>query len=57
MGNDDLKQISLLQELELGVETIKSALSLIQSIQPYRTPIFLIFLILSTGLYRRGNAK
>ena len=52
MTSDALKRISLLQELEIGIETIKSALSLIQSIHPDNIPIFLIFLILSTGLER-----
>lgn len=52
MTSDALKQISLLQELEIGIETIKSALSIIQSIHSNHIPIFLIFLILSTGLER-----
>ena len=52
MGNKVLKQISLIQELELGIETVKSGLSIIQSIEFQRTPSFLIFLILSTGLER-----
>jgi hypothetical protein len=52
MKNIDLKQISLIQELELGVETVKSGLSIIQSMKLQKTPSFLIFLILSTGLER-----
>ena len=52
MTEKALRSISLYQELELGVETTKSALSLIQAIEPDRTPIFLIFLVLSTGLER-----
>ncbi len=52
MTDSPLKKISLIQELDLAVETVKSGLSLVQSIQPYRTPVFLIFLVLSTGLER-----
>lgn len=52
MDNKALKQISLIQELELGIEAVKSGLSIIQSINFQRTPSFLIFLILSTGLER-----
>ncbi len=52
MDNKVLKQISLIQELELGIETVKSGLSIIQSMKMQCTPSFLIFLILSTGLER-----
>jgi hypothetical protein len=52
MDKNAKKQISLFQELELGIETVKSGLSIIQSISFQRTPSFLIFLILSTGLER-----
>jgi hypothetical protein len=52
MDKKAIKQISLIQELELGIETVKSGLSIIQSISFQRIPSFLIFLILSTGLER-----
>jgi len=52
MAKHPLQQISILQELELSIETIKSALSIIQKIEHKKTPSFLIFLLLSTGIER-----
>lgn len=52
MAKNSLQQISIIQELELSIETIKSALSIIQSIEYQKTPSFLIFLLLSTGIER-----
>jgi hypothetical protein len=46
------QQISILQELELSIETIKSGLAMIQATKIHPPPIFLIFLTLSTGLER-----
>jgi hypothetical protein len=52
MAKKPIQQISIIQELELSVETLKSALSIIQKIEHQKTPAFLIFLLLSTGLER-----
>ncbi|WP_341327540.1 hypothetical protein [Methylotuvimicrobium sp. KM2] len=52
MAKHPLQQISIIQELELSIETIKSALSIIQKIEHQKTPSFLIFLLLSTGIER-----
>ena len=52
MAKHPLQQISIIQELELSIETIKSALAIIQKIEHQKTPSFLIFLLLSTGIER-----
>lgn len=52
MAKNPIRQISIIQELELSIETIKTALSVIQRIEHQKTPSFLIFILLSTGIER-----
>jgi hypothetical protein len=52
MSNSQAQRISIIQELELSIETIKSALSIIQRMEFQKTPSFLIFVLLSTGIER-----
>lgn len=52
MAKSQIQQLSIIQELELSIETIKMALSIIQKIKPQKTPYFAIFLLLSTGIER-----
>lgn len=52
MAKSQIQQLSIIQELELSLDTIKTTLSIIQKIKPQKTPYFLIFLLLSTGIER-----
>ena len=44
-----IKNMCLIQELDLAVNTVKSGLALVQMIKPYNTTRFLIFLLLTTS--------